>query len=124
MSAHKVHTKYFVYPTLGNLGRSGLPSEHARSFRVLDRERFFSFELVSLMLGDVGGVGHSTTAGSSSRDALSMLGGRLGEVLKALGGAWPVEEWEGGVGCWVLGVTGWLREPFDGRVVATRAASM
>ena len=68
MSARKVHTKYFVNRTLGNLGRSGVPSEHARSFRVLDRERFF-FELVSLILGDAGGIRDSGDAGSSSGDA-------------------------------------------------------
>jgi len=66
MSARKVHTKYFVYRVLGNLGRSGLLSEHDRSFLVLDRERFFFFELVWLVSGDAGGVGDSATAGSRS----------------------------------------------------------
>ena len=85
MSAQKLHTKYFVYPTLGSLDRSGLPSEHARSFRVLDRERFFFFELVLLTLGDVGGVRDSTTGGSSSGDLWGMLGDRLGNVIRVLG---------------------------------------
>ena len=69
MSARKVLTKYFVYLTSGNLGRSGLPSVYARSFRVLDRERFFFFELGSLVSSDKGGVEDFATAGSRSDDA-------------------------------------------------------
>ena len=78
MSARKVHTKYFVNQILG---RSGLLSEHARSFRVLDRERFFFFELVSSMLGDAGGIRDSGEAGSCSGNAWSVFGGRLGNVI-------------------------------------------
>lgn len=36
------------------------------------------------MLGDVGGVRDSTTGGSSSGDAWSMLGDHLGNVIRVL----------------------------------------
>lgn len=76
------------------------------------------------MLGDAGGVGIATVVGRTSREAWRVFGGHLGNAIRALGDAGSFSERKGGSVCWVLDVSGWQRGSFEGRVLATRAASM